>query len=632
MCRIEERIEYGPDGRPMTSQRPRLCENARANKPCRDAVVIPYRYNSKRGSTSREDTPSPMNPSTPTSSGTYLVQTRRPSNSDSRPSTRDGQRPISTEIIIGFGSGSKKDKTKKYPSISVSAKPYDRSSLGSRGSNEAAVESLGSDASYILRTGFPEAPLPSPSAFDNPNSYLATPTTSYGYRTLPAPSASSSQTPSLHAEDEPPIRQRSTRRSAPVIHNPSPAALSSPSQRPAGTSSGPYRTSRLAPRDPYASVYPNPLDNDVFADHSSYTNSGGPEVDRRAKSGEERQKHSKSSRRQEEAEQQEAEDRAKAERENERHVRFELGRADSRAKERGERLFADKEKDRAAAREESRRLKHEERLREEQKDLEEKAARDRRKEKERSKPSTTRPSTSRRMSSSSMTPAQLADQQRLIEAEKAQMRSERQVAEAREREEQLAATLKGQQEKPSYWDPRGGDRSLSTRRESMTRHDSVTSTPRPSGLIRTTSKRRTSISQPNPPAFDTQAPTETYRPSSSRKRAPPPLSFPANFNQEYATRPSSSRRPSFGGQDNPFAASSSVVSPSATPQDPWDLRNVESALPSTRLQNDGRYGTTQPHGYVDAFSTDSDSPAGDYIQPTYASRTGLGRKGSKRKH
>ncbi|RYO23747.1 hypothetical protein AA0111_g8946 [Alternaria arborescens] len=112
-----------------------------------------------------------------------------------------------------------------------------------------------------------------------------------------------------------------------------------------------------------------------------------------------------------------------------------------------------------------------------------------------------------------------------------------------------------------------------------------TTPPRPANFDRTPSKRRTSISQPNPLAFDTQVPAETYRPSSSRKRAPPLLSFPKNFNQEYAIRPSLSRRPSSSGQENPFAASSikspSVISPDPwdllTFEDPWDLRTVESA-------------------------------------------------------
>jgi hypothetical protein len=67
-------------------------------------------------------------------------------------------------------------------------------------------------------------------------------------------------------------------------------------------------------------------------------------------------------------------------------VRFELGLADSRAKEKAGKHLAEREKDRAAAREESRhlrdeehRLKERERLRQEQRDLE-KAARDRKEE------------------------------------------------------------------------------------------------------------------------------------------------------------------------------------------------------------------------------------------------------------
>jgi hypothetical protein len=632
MCRIEESVEFSPEGRPLTSSRIRLCDKARNKRPCRDATVIPPpRYNPKRGSLSRDDTPSPVNPPTPTNTGTYLVQTRRPSGSGSRPSTRDGQRPINNEIIIQIGS--KKDKGKKYPRISVSSKPYDRSSIGSVGSHDVAVDSVGSDASYTYRTGFPEAPLPPPATFDQHTSYLTTPTVPYGHNSRLTPSASSSQTPSLYVasdvEYDPPSTQRSTRRSATVIHNP-PALTPSSPQRQGGTLSGSYRTAKVAPRETYTVDHPHPLDYDAFADHSnsSYDSSGVPQVARRVRGGEERQRQTKPGRHQEESERRAAEERDKAE--SDRHVHFELGRAESRAKERAERHIAEKDKDRALAREEARRAKEEERLRQEKKELEEKRSHDRKKEKS-SPPAVDytkkRPSGTRRLSSS-MTTAQLADQQRLIEAEKQQMRSERQIAEAREREEDLAARKIQQQEKqPGYWDPRGGDRSLSTRRGSMTRHDSVASNMRPVGLTRTPSKRRTSVSQPNPPTLDTQVSPESYRPSSSRKRAPPPLSFPANFNQDYA-RPPSARRPSFG-QENPFAASS-MMSPSSASQDPWDLRNVESTLPSSRPLGDGRYPVMQPHGYADTFATDSESP--DDHAPVYASRTGLSRKGSKRKH
>ncbi|KAH6872553.1 hypothetical protein BKA58DRAFT_148154 [Alternaria rosae] len=630
MCRIEQREEFTPDGRPLTSSRACLCAKARGDKPCRDAVIVPIRYIPRSGSMGRDNTPSPTNPPTPTTS-TYLVQTRRPSGSGSRPSTRDGQRPISNEIIIEFGT--KKDRGKKYPLLSVSTKPYDRSSLGSIGSHDIAVDSVGSDASYTYRTGLPEAPLPPPATFDHHSSYLTTPTAPYGQRSRHIPSASSSQTPSLYvasdAEYDPPARQRSTKRSSTVIHNPPTVIPSSPPQRQGGMSSGSYRTTKVAPRETYTSDHPHPLDYDAFADHSnsSYTSSGAPEGARRAKTGDERQKQSKSSRHQEESDRRLADERDKAD--TARRVHFEPARADNRAKERAETLFAEKEKDRALAREESRRVKEEERLRQERRDLEAKKAQDRKKEK--SSPPTIdytkkRPGATRRLSSS-MTSAQL-EQQRLIKAEEQQMRSERQIAEAREREEELAAR-KGQQEKPSaYWDPRGGDRSLSTRRDSMARHDSLTSNTRPVGLTRTPSKRRTSISQPDPPVLDAQVPAESYRPSSSRKRAPPPLSFPANFNQDHARLPSA-RRPSLS-QDNPFAAASSMMSPSSASQDPWDLRNVGSALPSARPLGDGRYPTMPSRGYVDAFATDSESP--DDHPPVYASRTGLSRKGSKRKH
>ncbi|CAN9299843.1 unnamed protein product [Alternaria alternata] len=165
-----------------------------------------------------------------------------------------------------------------------------------------------------------------------------------------------------------PSHAADSRYPATVIHNPPPATPSSPSQRPTGMSSGSYRTSNVAPRDSYQ----NPLDNDVFADNSSYSGSSMPEVNRHSKNGDKRLRQPKCS---------------PTSRGGERKAcAFRTGRADSRAKERAEKHLAEKEKDRAVAREESRRLKEEERLRQEQKDLE-KAARDRKKE--RSKPPTT---------------------------------------------------------------------------------------------------------------------------------------------------------------------------------------------------------------------------------------------------
>ncbi|CAA9961888.1 hypothetical protein PTMSG1_05265 [Pyrenophora teres f. maculata] len=692
MCRIEERVYMGRDGVRTTYDVHYPCSKERSDRTCPDATRTTKWSSHRRESFSRDDTPSPINPPTPTSSGTYLVQQRRPSSSGSRPSTRDGQRTIKPEIIIEFGS--KKDKGKKYPAVSVVANTYNRTSLGSLGSNDAAIDSPGSEASYIYRTGFPEATLPPPSAFSQQNSYIATPTTSHGYHHRPTPSASSSQTPSLHVTsdpeydyDPPTPRQRTTRYPPTIIHNPPAAAPPSPSRRRAGDSSGLRQTTRITPRvfseDSYAPDGLRPFDDDL-ADRSgsSRASSGVSDPTRRPKvSDERRKKKSEDQRRQEELDRQLAE--SMAQEDNIKQVRFELGRSAARAQEKAdrlqaekekeraaareearatkeqERLQAEKEKERAAAREEARRRKHEElereRLAQEKKERDEKMARDRKKEK--SKPPTSdvfnkRPSGSRRMSSSTMTPEMMAEQRRLLEAENIQMQAEKQATEEREREERLAA-VKLQQETPAYYDPRSG----MARRGSITRHDSVT---RPSGMTRSNSKRRASISQQTSPTLNTQVPETTYstRAPSSRTKAPPPLSFPSNFNQPTARPSSSSRRPSFS-QDNPFTtqpprtpaenpfAHTSAMSPSLA-QDPWDLRTVENSLPiasSSRPTNEARYQTVQPREptrpsarqgpvYADTFDTGSDSP--EDLAPAYATRTALSRRSStskgKKKH
>ena len=226
-----------------------------------------------------------------------------------------------------------------------------------------------------------------------------------------------------------------------------------------------------------------------------------------------------------------------------------------------------------------------------------------------------------------MTPQEQAEQQRLLEADALFMQGEKQAAEAREREERRAAARQ-QQESSAYYDPRGGDRSLSSANPSKPRRDSAASITRPSGLVNS-SWRRPSISQPSPPTSSAQLPTDySTRPQTTRVRAPPPLSFPKNFNQDYG-RPPSARRPSLT-PDNPFL-SASVASPTA---DPWDLRNMDSALPSTRTSDGRKHHTTQPvprtPHYVSAF--DDEDIGFDDFPPSFASRTGLSRSGSKKKH
>ncbi|EUC42952.1 hypothetical protein COCMIDRAFT_102179 [Bipolaris oryzae ATCC 44560] len=660
MCRIEGDCTY-------------LCDQARSGRTCRDLRRVPAAYTHQKGSASRDDTPSPVNPPTPTNSGAYFTQRRRPSNSGSRPSTRDGQR-LNPEIIIEIGS--KKGKGSKYPSVSISTKGHKRQSFGSIGSNDAAIDSAESEASYAVRTGFPDAPLPPP-AFDQPNTFLPTPLASHGYYHRQTPSASSSQTPSLTVLSEPDYDRstgrRNTRPSATVIHNSTPAPAS-PTRPQNGFSSGPYKTKSIVPRDPLQGAQTptstNPLDYDQYADYSgsSRASSGIAETTRPTKnSGQRRKKPSEDLRYQEDVDQKKKEDL-----ENDKHVRFELGRYEAREKERAERAQAEKEKEqRAALREEARAreraaraqaekereraaLKEEERKRkklerleqekkeQEKKELEEKRAKDRKKEK--SKPPTTdyptRPTNTRRMSSL-MTPQEQAEQKRLVEADSLIMQTEKQAAEAREREERRAAARQ-QQDSSTYYDPRAGDRSLSNANApSKPRRDSVASTMRPSGLTRTSSKHRPSITQPNPPTVSAQPPTDfSTRPSNPRAHAPPPLSFPKTFNQDYG-RPPSARRPSLT-PDNPFSPSA-VQSPAA---DPWDLRNMEPALPSARSSDIRQHHGMQPRGdpiihgptrpvrrapeYVSAFEDDDDGME-DY-PPRFASRTGLSRSDSRRKH
>jgi hypothetical protein len=678
MCRYEEHTYVGADGLSSTRDYPSPCEKAtRVGRMCPKPRTT--EYNHKRSFISRDDTPSPVNPPTPTGPGTYIVQQRRPSGSGSRPSTRDGQR-IKPEIIIQIGSSKGKDS--KYSSVSVSSKGYHRSSLGTGSAGSSGV-AVGSPSSDIFRTGFPEAPLPPPAAFDQRNSYIPTPAVSHGYHHRHTSSASSSRTPSLYVTSDhdydPPASQRTARHPA-VIHNPPTAAPPSPSRRQAGASSASYFTSTVVPQgyaqntNTSAGLGLSPLDYADFAvsSGSSHASSGTSDPTRRPKNSDERRRRNEEDRRRQEERDRQDLDIA----ENEKHVRFEVDRAESRKEQRAEQAWAEKEKDRATAREEARRRKEEERLEREQRELDEKMAKDRRKEK--SKPPTTdynnkRPSSSRRMSTS-MTPAQLAEQRRLLEADGLHMQGEREAAEAREREERAAA-IRQQQETASYYDPRGGDRTLSNntsgmaRRGSISRHDSVTSTARPSGLTRTNSrsKRRSSISQSNPPAVITQVPTETYstRPPSSRTRAPPPLSFPPNFNQDLNRAPPSTRRPSFT-QENPFAAPPtrgsgsnidshftpvpSMISPSsasASSRDPWDLRNVGSALPPSRPSAEPRYNNMRERGeavinrstsrakrtsrIVDsAMDCESDSDSPEDQAPVYASRTGLSGKGRKK--
>lgn len=627
MCRVEERVYIGADGNRSTFEDAYPCDKSRNGRLCSKVKKRTTEYYPKKGALARNEASSPITPPTSTGTGSYLVQQVRPTSSSGRPSTLDGQKSTKPgrEIIIEFGSS--KDRSKKYPSISVSTKPTKRSSYGasSVASNEIAIDSPGSDS---IRTGFPEAPLPPQASLYGQSDGFnhMTPTLSHGFHHRHTSSTASSRTPSLYVTSDPdydsPTHSRTPRIPSTVVHNSrTPSSPSRPRTQTGGPSNT-YKTHMVTPKD-YApdSHTPDglfPLDYPEFADRSasSHASSGASGQSRRSKEPDHAsRKRDDERRRQEEHDHKVAE--ALEKEENVKQVRFELGRAESRAKERAENILAEKDKQRATDREEARRIKEQERA--------DHAKRERKKEKERSNPPTTDFSTKRQAGNrrGSMTQAQLEEQRRLLAADVAFMQGESQAAEAREREEK-AALLRQQQQDPGYYNPRAGTASMNDapigRRNSISRRGSVSATAPPAGLglARSTSNRRPNISQPNPPAINTQV-TQSYpRPPSARTHAPPPVSFPSNF----STRPTTARRPSYSAVENPFAApptrvsgasidnpfalGPSVLSPSTTThQDPWDARTLRDALPPTTRAQDGRHASHRHRHDTDDYAVDS---------------------------
>jgi hypothetical protein len=562
MCRVDERIYINAQGHRSKFEEAFPCDKATKRRLCANVTkrTTEY-YPNKRGSL-RDDTPLPITPPTPTGTGPYRVEQRRPSSSGGRPSTRDGSKP--KPIVIEFSGKNKKGKN--Y--VSVSTGSYRQSS------DDVAIESPSSDTSHLVHTGLPEAPLAPPGAiYGHPDAYITTPTISQGYHHRQTSSTSSytgsSRTPSLYVTSDgydSPTQTRASKLQPSIHQTYTAAAPPSPGRSGAHgrTSSYDYNLAPVAPRGHSHDSRSQDNDYHDFADRSasSHASSGASGHSRRRKESEQPRKgHDE-------------------EEENRKQVRFELGRANSRKESRAESKLAESEKQRAIDRDEARRQK--------ERDREEEAAKLRRKEKSRSS------TTKTRRESASMTSVQREEQRRLLAAELDHMKVEERAAEAREREE-AAALLRQKQQDTSYYNPRAGGTSSSApgiaRRNSTTRRDSLTSdTARPI-LGRTNSHRRTSIVQPTLQPINTQV-AQGYGPPSARTRGAPPVSFPSNFN----TRPtSSSRRPSLSSQDrpyieNPFLTTASMTSPPAViHQDPWDARNMHDALPTTRQIVDDRY-------------------------------------------
>lgn len=572
-----------------------------------------------------------------------------------RPSTRD------SKIVIEFGGTRKDSKSKKYPMVTVSNKAYKRSSLGATSvtSNEGAIESPGSEASYTMRTGFADVSVPPTDHSRTSQTYRTRHDVPAGHYRQTSSSVTSSQPPSLYATSDAESPAASARQlpSYPrtIVHNPLPGVAPSspntsraPVSAPAPASPQGHRirvaTPRTSSRDNIGADGLTPLDYSDFVDqsassHASSSRAAAPEITDRAADREQRRKQKEDDRkRQEEADRRYAEELDKQE--EAKQVRFDLGRAEDRTNQRAEQKIAESEKRRAEERDDARRRK---------KDHEQRPP-TKKPEREKTKPPTRdftrRPGGHSRRSS--MTQADIDEMNRLRLQEEAQMAREREATEIRERNEQTAA-LRQQQQASDYWDPRGGgDRypipnasagvgrrgSVSSRRPSITGN-----LPPMGGLGRSNSTRRVSIIQaappPNPPALTTQfSPQQQYstRPPSSHYQNPPTMFSPSSYTS--SSRPPSARHPSnheipfaqpptrtshtnldtnpftlpptrpvhpsHPPHDHPFAVASSALAPHETGRDRWDGRELRDALPRTNqhhtLQRRGDGDERRAHG------------------------------------
>jgi hypothetical protein len=546
MCRVVERIYISAEGNRSRFEDSFPCSHAPKGRLCRNIEKSTTEHYPKKAIISRNDSPSPINPPTPTGTGSYLVQQRRPSSFGERPSTRDGQK----NIIIEFGS--KRHKSKRYTlgsnkHLSIGA-TYD----------DVAVESPGSDASHTIRTGLPEASSPPQAAYGHSDAYITTPIIPHEYHHRHTSSQStytgSSRTPSLYVTSDDtdydfPTKTRSIKLPSAIHNSSTMSAPSSPGQSRThgGTTSASYNLAVVMPG--YTQEPPLPdtlsaLDYQDFADRSasSHADSGYASNIGRGKVSDQLHKKKDEGRQQE------------SEAENIKQVRFELHRAETRAEERMEKHFTEKEKQRAAEREEVRRHKeHEREQHERERERAEEAATESRKKRRLppviSNSRSKRPAGSYRVSMT-MTPAQQDEQRRLLAAELDQLQDERRAVEVREHDEKKAF-LQQQQQGPSYYKPGTDGTSNNTtlsRGDSQSRRRSIFSDARP--MLGHSNSRRTSISQPNPPAINTKVAQDLMQPS-ARTYAPPPVSFPSNIN----TRPTSARRSSFSSQNLSFTIS-----------------------------------------------------------------------------
>lgn len=591
MCRIEEKIYIGSDGRSRTFQDAFDCDRARRRgKRCSKPEIRTREY---RGAPpiARDDAPSPAsnNPPTPTGVGSYVVEERRPSASGGR---RPSLRPVASvkpEIIIQIGSNKGRDA--KYPRTYV-PKTYKRSSLGasSTASNELAVDSPGSDASYPIRTGLPDTAVPQTPPFGQSQGYNTRRIVPPPHRhTASASSVTTSQTPSLYttSETEPdsPLGRHAPEYPRTIVHNtrgnPSPPTTTrGQTTRPSAYhtrldvphSSSRDTSSSRGNADDYSDVVDMYASSNVS--NASSTRGAAPEITDRAIDRERRRKKKED----EEEERRLDEAISQAAEQAKKEVRFaalETGRYEERdrlRKEQSEKKKVEDQRDR-----DRQRKSHSE------KHTVKETRATKRPEREKTQPPTSynqKPTTAgRRSRRGSMTQADIDEQARLLRQEELQMSLERTAAEQREQEEAMQQRYTTRpQPQPAHSYTAGDSRPAGRRRLSI-----VDAPPILTPLNTTFAQQ---------PAYATRPPSSHTQSYTTREQLPSARYSPSQNVNPFVqpTRTSNSNM-----ENNPFAAPSTrpihpshppvpVVHqhhyPPVAPSSAWDTQPLQAALPA----------------------------------------------------
>lgn len=633
MCRIEEKIYIGADGKRRLFQDTFDCDRARRrgkrcskpDKRTREYIGAPPFARDEAAS------PASNNPPTPTGVGSYIVEERRPSGSGRRPSLKPTS-SLKPEIVIQIGGGSRKDKDKRYPHKYSTT--YKRSSLGasSTASNEIAVESPGSDASYPIRTGLPETTVPQTPPFGQPHGYTRHVVPQQVHRhTTSASSVTTSQTPSLYTtsetEPESPLGRQAPEYPQTIVHNTRPTHSSSTTSRSQGTHPSGYRARLDVPHNSSRDTSSSRGNADDYSEvFDMYASSGASNAssnraaasDISGRTDRERRRKMKQDEEEErrlDEQLQKAKYQAEQAEQAKKEVRFaelETGRYDQRERQRNEQKFAVSEKQRAEEREKERQRKREAEKRT-QTEPEKRATK--KPEREKTQPPTRdfgkKHSGGRHSRRNSMTQADIDERERLLFQEKLQMSLEREAADQREaaelRQQQFStrpqphATMSYTADAPSYHTEEPKLHGTSSKRRG-----SISNPPPVGNLGRTNSTRRASIVQANPPvlsplatSFPAQQPYST-RPTNAHTNSQPYVTREALPSARYS--PSQLANPigqpptrtsNTSMEHNPFAMPSDrpihpshhpvpIVHqyPPGTANPAWETRSLQNALPA----------------------------------------------------